>query len=191
VCVCVAHVVVKAGWGDWAGPGATLVSAKILKTRDRLLSKVEAEDAQQRAKRRDQKIPNVILSDRRIKTAAKYKVATVPHPFTTMEEYERSLQMPIGGTHSTCQPPACFAYSCFVAPLVLAVVLFIFTALFVFVTCADEWNASHVVRSMTKPEIMLRAGRIIEPIQQPAKKVNRTQAPTPAPAKSNAAKKIK
>ena len=28
-----------------------------------------------------------------------------------------------------------------------------------------EWNASHVVRSNTKPEILTRAGRIIEPVK--------------------------
>ncbi len=28
-----------------------------------------------------------------------------------------------------------------------------------------EWNASHVVRSNTKPEVLTRAGRIIEPIK--------------------------
>jgi hypothetical protein len=40
---------------------------------------------------------NVLISEKRIKTAAKYKIADIPHPFTTREEYERSLQMPIGG----------------------------------------------------------------------------------------------
>ena len=28
---------------------------------------------------------------------------------------------------------------------------------------ADEWNASHVVQKNTKPEVIKRAGRIIEP----------------------------
>jgi U3 small nucleolar RNA-associated protein 14 len=31
-----------------------------------------------------------------VKTASKYKVGEIPHPFTTREEYERSLQMPLG-----------------------------------------------------------------------------------------------
>ena len=30
-------------------------------------------------------------------------------------------------------------------------------------TAAEEWNATNVVRNNTKPEILLRAGRIIEP----------------------------
>lgn len=29
----------------------------------------------------------------------------------------------------------------------------------------EEWNASHIVRRNTKPEIMLRAGRVVAPIK--------------------------
>ena len=31
--------------------------------------------------------------------------------------------------------------------------------------CVDEWNASHVVRTNTKPEILIRPGRVIETIK--------------------------
>ena len=79
---------------------------------------------------------NVMLSDRRIKTASKFKISEVPHPFTTREEYEQSLRVPVG----------------------------------------DEWNVAHVVKKNTKPEIILRAGRIIEPISLPKK-------PGPQPSK--------
>ena len=75
--------------------------------------------------RKDTKMSNVILSDRRIKTSAKFKIADIPHPFTSREEYEKSLIMPIG----------------------------------------EEWNASHVVRQNTKPDIFMRAGRVVEPIK--------------------------
>lgn len=68
-----------------------------MNTRDRLLKKAEAEDSVKRDSRKDKKMPNVILSDRRIKTAAKYKVSQIPHPFTSIEEYQRSMQMPLGG----------------------------------------------------------------------------------------------
>ena len=115
---------VKAGWGDWAGPGKE-ISQKIQSKRDRLVAAAEADAAQKKKARKDNRMPNVVLSDRRVKTASKYKIADIPHPFTTREEYEQSLLMPVG----------------------------------------EEWNASHVVRSNTKPEIMLRAGRIIEPVK--------------------------
>ena len=113
---------VKAGWGDWAGPGKE-VSEKILSKRDKLIAAAEAEAALKKSKRKDAKMPNVILSERRVKTAAKYKLDETPHPFTTRQEYEQSLRMPVG----------------------------------------EEWNASHVVRANTKPEVMLRAGRVVEP----------------------------
>ena len=118
---------VKAGWGDWAGPGqgAGFVSAKITKKRDRLVASAEAEADEKRKSRGDTKTPNVMMSDRRVKTAAKFKIADVPHPFTSREEYEKSLVMPIG----------------------------------------EEWNASHVVRQNTKPDMFLRAGRVVEPLK--------------------------
>jgi len=117
---------VKAGWGDWAGPGENnMISQKILNVRDRKMKMVEDEADLKKKGRKDTKMANVLLSDRRIKTAAKFKIAEIPHPFTTREEYEQSLKMPIG----------------------------------------EEWNASHVVRSNTKPEIFMRAGRVVEPIK--------------------------
>ncbi len=113
---------VKAGWGDWAGPGKE-VSQKILSKRDKLIAAAEAEAAQKKKGRKDTRMPNVVLSERRVKTSAKFKLDGIPHPFTTREEYEQSLRMPVG----------------------------------------EEWNASHVVRANTKPEVMLRAGRVVEP----------------------------
>ena len=118
---------VKAGWGDWAGPGPNggQVSAKILGKRDKLMKQADQEADVKRAGRADTKTPNVLLSDRRIKTASKFKIAEIPHPFTSRAEYEKSLTMPIG----------------------------------------EEWNASHVVRQNTKPDVFLRAGRVVEPIK--------------------------
>jgi U3 small nucleolar RNA-associated protein 14 len=90
---------VKAGWGDWAGPGAggMQISQKTLNKRDKLLTKVQNEHAAKVMGRSDAKMSNVMISNRRIKTASKYKITEIPHPFTSVEEYERSLQMPLGG----------------------------------------------------------------------------------------------
>lgn len=90
-------VLVKSGWGDWAGPGAGGTSQKTLAKRKRILQHAEEHAAELRAGRRDAALANVVISDRRIKTSAKFKIAEVPHPFTSREEYERSLQMPLGG----------------------------------------------------------------------------------------------
>jgi U3 small nucleolar RNA-associated protein 14 len=61
------------------------------------LDTLNVENTKKRAMRQDGKIFNVMISDKRVKTAAKYKIDEVPHPFTTREEYERSMQMPVGG----------------------------------------------------------------------------------------------
>ena len=116
---------VKTGWGDWAGPGEVGISAgtQTLLKRKRLLARVDEEAGRKKAGRRDAKKLNVVLSERRVKTASVFKVAEVPHPFRSIEEYNRSLQMPL----------------------------------------CDEWNTSQIVRKSTKPEVMLRAGRLVEP----------------------------
>jgi len=89
---------VKAGWGDWAKPGVggMTISQKTLDRRNTLITKIQTEHDSKVMSRSDRKMSNVMLSERRVKAASKYKIAEVPHPFTTREEYERSLQMPIG-----------------------------------------------------------------------------------------------
>lgn len=90
---------VKAGWGDWAGPGndGMAISKSTLAKRDRLMKRTQEDIEAKRAKRKDSKMYNVMLSERRNKAQSKYAIAAVPHPFTSREEYERSLQMPVGG----------------------------------------------------------------------------------------------
>mmetsp|Transcript_20502 Transcript_20502/g.22271 ORF Transcript_20502/g.22271 Transcript_20502/m.22271 type:complete len:332 (-) Transcript_20502:534-1529(-) len=87
---------VKAGWGDWAGPGSQAVSQRTLKRRDLALRQLENDRKLNSSTRRDFKKEGVIISEKRIKSAAKFKVGKVPFPFTSQEEYERSLQLPVG-----------------------------------------------------------------------------------------------
>lgn len=82
------------------------MSQKILDKRQALLSKVQSENSEKKALRKDSKMMNVLISERRVKTASKYKIADLPHPFTTWEQYERSLQMPLGGLLN------CVLFSC-------------------------------------------------------------------------------
>lgn len=95
----------KPGWGDWAGPGqdAVAIGQKTARKRERLLQQAEAESEALRKNRADsgQKLFNVMISERRVKSASKYKIDSIPHPFTSREEYERSIQMPVGGTAFT------------------------------------------------------------------------------------------
>jgi hypothetical protein len=43
------------------------------------------------------KMMNVMLSERRVKTAARYQAADVPHPYSSREEYERAVSGREGG----------------------------------------------------------------------------------------------
>ena len=72
------------------------ISQKTLDKRNRLITKIQTEHDSKVISRSDSKMSNVMLSERRVKAASKYKISAVPHPFTTREEYERSLQTPIG-----------------------------------------------------------------------------------------------
>lgn len=135
-------MLVKSGWGDWAGPGGMEISPKILNKRDQLLIKIQTENEIKRLERKDANIKNVMISERRVKNTSKYKVSEIPYPFKSRDEYERSLQMPIGGR------------SCNESFFVFLNILFL-----------DEWNASHVVNKLTQPEVKKRSGRIIEPIK--------------------------
>ena len=71
---------------------------------------MEEETTTKKALRKDTKIPNVMICDKRIKTAAKYKIADVPHPYTSREEYERAMQMPVGGMSSYKINPFLFSH---------------------------------------------------------------------------------
>ena len=143
----------KKGWGDWAGPGENGTSQNFLKKREKILKRMSDEHKQKKSKRKDIKMYNVILSEDRNKPSSKFKLSSVPHPFTTREEYERSIQMPLG----------------------------------------NEWNASHVVRDNTKPDILTRAGRLIEPIKLTKKRnyaaASSTEIPPTGSSKNVRAKK--
>jgi hypothetical protein len=74
-----------------------MISQKIQDKRQKLLTQVQSENNKKKLVRKDNKILNVHINERKIKTANKFKIADLPHPFTSWEQYERSLQMPLGG----------------------------------------------------------------------------------------------
>ena len=105
------------GWGDWALPeqDEKIIEARRKKRkgnqvkresaymiRRREEEKKNAEEKKKREKERlDHNLPNVVISHKRQKTLAPYKLAQVPYPFTSVEQYERSLRRPIGGEWNT------------------------------------------------------------------------------------------
>jgi U3 small nucleolar RNA-associated protein 14 len=94
-------VPVKLGWGDWAGPGTQGMSVNFLKKRERALKKAQEDIELLKKTRKDTNIDGVIISEERNKLASKYKVAILPKPYLSHEEYQRSLQVPLGGTYSS------------------------------------------------------------------------------------------
>ena len=97
----------KAGWGDWAGPGVGLGSEMITKkkrqNRDKLIVKLNREHEIRAMERSDRGNASIIISEERLKAAAKYKVEAVPYPYQSREEYERAMQMPLGSEWNATQ----------------------------------------------------------------------------------------
>ena len=90
---------VSKGWGEWAGEGVKAPGSWNMKKLNSLPKKLQPPPAKPTNKRQraDAKKPNVIISEKRIgKLADKYMIKTVPYPYTTREEYERSMQGGIG-----------------------------------------------------------------------------------------------
>ena len=89
------------GWGSWAGAG---IAPK--KKRKKRMSKQEKQrEKAEKTKRakliEEQRRRKVIISERANKKSAKYAVSSVPYPFTSREQYERSLQNPLGSEWNT------------------------------------------------------------------------------------------
>ncbi|QRV97706.1 U3 small nucleolar RNA-associated protein 14 [Ceratobasidium sp. AG-Ba] len=81
------------GWGSWGGRG-TKKSAP----RPSLVKKIPGVDA---TKRTDAGKSYVIISERKDKKAAKYLVKDLPYPYTSKEQFARSMATPIGAQWNT------------------------------------------------------------------------------------------
>ncbi|XP_021031757.1 U3 small nucleolar RNA-associated protein 14 homolog B [Mus caroli] len=75
------------GWGEWVGMGLKPSAKK----RRRFLIK-----APESSPRKDKNLPNVIISEKRNIHAAAHQVRALPHPFTHHQQFERTIQNPIG-----------------------------------------------------------------------------------------------
>lgn len=80
------------GWGEWVGRGLKPSAKK----RRRFLVK-----APESSPRQDKNLPNVIINEKRNIHAAAHQVQAVPHPFTHHQQFERTIQNPIGYTWNT------------------------------------------------------------------------------------------
>uniref|UniRef100_A0A8C3VTN5 U3 small nucleolar RNA-associated protein 14 homolog A n=1 Tax=Catagonus wagneri TaxID=51154 RepID=A0A8C3VTN5_9CETA len=80
------------GWGEWGGVGLKPSAKK----RRRFLIKTP-----EGPPRKDKNLPNVILSEQRNIHAAAHQVRVLPYPFTHHQQFERTIQTPIGSTWNT------------------------------------------------------------------------------------------
>ncbi|XP_048370763.1 U3 small nucleolar RNA-associated protein 14 homolog A [Sphaerodactylus townsendi] len=80
------------GWGEWGGTGLKPSTKK----RKRFLIKPAPGPP-----RKDQHLPHVILSEKRNISAAAHQVNQLPFPFENSQQFERSIQAPIGSTWNT------------------------------------------------------------------------------------------
>ncbi|KAI9806030.1 MAG: hypothetical protein M1833_004437 [Piccolia ochrophora] len=84
------------GWGSWTGMG--LRKSERASRKGRFLTKVEGVKPE---KRKDAKMSRAIINEKRVKKNAKYLASTLPHPFETRQQYERSLRLPVGPEWTT------------------------------------------------------------------------------------------
>ncbi|XP_013967360.2 U3 small nucleolar RNA-associated protein 14 homolog A [Canis lupus baileyi] len=80
------------GWGEWGGVGLKPSAKK----RRRFLIK-----APEGPPRKDKNLPNVIINEKRNVHAAAHQVRVLPYPFTHHQQFERTIQTPIGSTWNT------------------------------------------------------------------------------------------
>jgi U3 small nucleolar RNA-associated protein 14 len=80
------------GWGQWSGP-----NSKFGPNRSPRVTVLKHTPGVAKEQRRDGHLPHVILTERKLKRAeAKYTVERVPVPFVDREQYEQTMQQPIG-----------------------------------------------------------------------------------------------
>lgn len=84
------------GWGSWIGAGIGKKQQR--RNKGRILSK---EQGTRKEKRQDAKLEKVMINEKQVKKNAKYLASSLPHPFETRQQYERSLRLPIGPEWTT------------------------------------------------------------------------------------------
>jgi U3 small nucleolar RNA-associated protein 14 len=93
-----------AGWGSWAGVEKS--QRQIQRENTAKAKKIATIQAQRDAimsTRTDAHLRNVIISAKKDTQALKYQMSSVPHPYTSMEEYQAALRIPLGREWNTAQ----------------------------------------------------------------------------------------
>jgi U3 small nucleolar RNA-associated protein 14 len=80
-----------AGWGSWVGEGVS--KRELKRAKGKVLSKQEGIKPENR---KDARLKNVIINHKRVRKNVDYLASTLPFPYNSRAEYERSIRMPIG-----------------------------------------------------------------------------------------------
>ncbi|KAK2490484.1 hypothetical protein MC885_013496, partial [Smutsia gigantea] len=80
------------GWGEWGGMGLKPSAKK------RLWFLIKTPEG---PPRKDKNLPNVIINEKRNIHATAHQVHVLPYPFTHHQQFERTIQTPIGTTWNT------------------------------------------------------------------------------------------
>uniref|UniRef100_A0A8C7V6P4 UTP14C small subunit processome component n=1 Tax=Oncorhynchus mykiss TaxID=8022 RepID=A0A8C7V6P4_ONCMY len=80
------------GWGEWGGLGLQPSRSK----RKRFRVKVAPPPPRQ-----DQKLPNIIIAEKRDSSIAAHQVCQLPFPFENPIQFERTIRSPVGRTWNT------------------------------------------------------------------------------------------
>ena len=94
---------VKRGWNEWAGQGKNINenkhSNKVKRSNDIRKAKIE----EMRKKRADFRMKGVVLNteERDKKFAQKYLIKELPHPFNTVDQYKKIMDVPMGKEWNT------------------------------------------------------------------------------------------
>lgn len=80
------------GWGNWVGDGVSARDKK--RHQGRFLVKQEGVKAKDQ--RKDAKLKDVIVNEKRVRKTEKYLATQLPHMFENKAQYERALRLPVG-----------------------------------------------------------------------------------------------
>ncbi|KAK4105175.1 Utp14-domain-containing protein [Parathielavia hyrcaniae] len=84
------------GWGNWVGEGVS--NREKRRHQGRFITKVEGV---KKKDRKDFKLKDVIVNEKRVRKNDRYLASGLPHPFESQQQYERALRLPVGPEWST------------------------------------------------------------------------------------------
>ncbi|EOD50160.1 putative small nucleolar ribonucleoprotein complex subunit utp14 protein [Neofusicoccum parvum UCRNP2] len=84
------------GWGSWTGNGVSKRDKK--RNTGRFLTTQKGVDKE---KRKDAKLKNVVINEKRVKKNAKYLASSLPFPHQSKQVYESTLRRPLGPEFNT------------------------------------------------------------------------------------------